>query len=215
MESSRRWLFSFSLLPMALLFLSFAFGGASSPEKRGKYLSTQQLKHHQWELSSIETLPVTDVPVLSPVDTAYPVVSGFGFRKHPILNRRKLHAGIDFAAPRGAEVNATASGIVEKISPLSDSSTFGIHVIILHDSTAFFAGRYRTLYAHLSSVSVRIGQKIEAGQMIGRVGSTGRSTSAHLHYEVHFDGKPEDPGQYLIDQPYKADTLLVEEFLIR
>lgn len=215
METSQRWLFSFSLLFVALLFLSFAFGGATSPEERSTYLTIQQLKHHQWELGSIRSYPVPDLPIISPVDTVYPVVSGFGLRIHPILKRSKMHEGIDFAAPTGTVVKATASGVIEKISPLSDSSTFGIHVIILHDSSAFFSGRYRTLYAHLSSVSVKPGQKISAGQMIGRVGSTGRSTSAHLHYEIHFNGEAEDPSHYLRPSAYKADTLLIEPFLIR
>lgn len=221
METSPRWLFSISLILAATLLLSFVFSG-STP--RNNYKSRlqlhQQLRQHQWDLGSIANAEVTDLPEAMPVDSQYPVVSGFGMREHPILHTKKLHAGIDFAAPKGSAVYATANGTIERISPLSDSSTFGIHVVILHDSSSFFEGRYRTLYAHLSSVTVKRGQQVSEGQLIGRVGSTGRSTAAHLHYEVHFDDKAEDPEAYLetkaeFSQPYKPDTLLVEEFYIR
>lgn len=221
MENSPRWLLSISLLLAATILLSFAFATSTPIGKpRSKQQLHQQLKQHQWGLGSIANAEITDLPSVKPVDDQHPLVSGFGMRRHPILQTQKLHAGIDFAAPKGASVYAAAAGVIERISPLSDSSTFGIHVVILHDSSAFFAGRYRTLYAHLSGVSVRKGQKVTAGQMIGKVGSTGRSTAAHLHYEVHFDDQPEDPELYLeeeseILEPYKPDTLLVEEFYIR
>lgn len=221
METSPRWLFSISLLSTATFLLSFVFSGSPSGNNyKSSLLLHQQLKRHQWDLGSIANAEISDLPSAIPVDSQYPVVSGFGMRRHPILQTKKLHAGIDFAAPKGSAVYATASGVIERISPLSDSSTFGIHIVILHDSSSFFSGRYRTLYAHLSSVTVKRGQQVSEGQMIGKVGSTGRSTAAHLHYEVHFDDMPEDPEAYLetkavFAQPYKPDTLLVEEFYIR
>ncbi len=221
MENSPTWLLSISLLSAAALLLSFVFAGSGSEHNyRSSLLLHQQIKKHQWDLGSIANAEISDLPSTMPVDSQYPVVSGFGMREHPILHTKKLHAGIDFAAPKGSPVYATADGVIERISPLSDSSTFGIHIVILHDSSSFFDGRYRTLYAHLSSVTVKRGQKVSEGQVIGKVGSTGRSTAAHLHYEVHFEDMAEDPEAYLettheFNKPYKPDTLLVEEFYIR
>ena len=108
--------------------------------------------------------------------------SGFGFRKHPILGYNKLHQGTDFAARRGTPVMASGSGTVERASWFG---AYGKYVRIRHNST------YKTAYAHLSKFgrNIKAGRKVRQGQIIGYVGSTGRSTGPHLHYEVLVNDK--------------------------
>ncbi len=108
--------------------------------------------------------------------------SGYGMRKHPILGYNKLHQGTDFAARRGAPVMASGSGTVERASWFG---AYGKYVRIRHNST------YKTAYAHLSKFgrNIKAGKKVRQGQIIGYVGSTGRSTGPHLHYEVLVNNK--------------------------
>ena len=106
----------------------------------------------------------------------------FGFRRHPILGYNKLHQGTDFAAPTGTPIMASGSGVVERASWFG---AYGKFIMIRHNST------YKTAYAHLSGFAkgVRSGSRVQQGQVIGYVGSTGRSTGPHLHYEVLVNGK--------------------------
>ncbi len=108
--------------------------------------------------------------------------STFGFRKHPILGYNKLHQGTDFAAPRGTPIMASGSGVIEKASW---NGAYGKYVRIRHNST------YKTAYAHLSRFgkNIKSGSRVQQGQVIGYVGSTGRSTGPHLHYEVLVNNK--------------------------
>ncbi|HIF14517.1 MAG TPA: M23 family metallopeptidase [Bacteroidetes bacterium] len=104
------------------------------------------------------------------------LASGYGWRIDPIYKTRKFHEGIDFTAPRGTPVHATGDGVVIRIQYLRTG--YGKNIIIDHGFG------YSSLYAHLSNVSVKRGQKIKRGQIIGKVGSSGKSTAPHLHYEV-------------------------------
>ncbi|WP_234030279.1 M23 family metallopeptidase [Erythrobacter mangrovi] len=113
------------------------------------------------------------------------VTSGFGMRYHPILGETRFHAGIDLAAPMGTPVVATSSG---RVASAGWRGNYGILVALSH------GGSVETRYAHLSAVAVRPGQTVEAGQVIGYVGSTGRSTGPHLHYETRVSGRPANPG---------------------
>ena len=108
--------------------------------------------------------------------------STFGFRRHPILGYNKLHQGTDFAAPAGTPIMASGSGVVERASWFG---AYGKFIMIRHNST------YKTAYAHLSGFAkgIRSGSRVQQGQVIGYVGSTGRSTGPHLHYEVLVNGK--------------------------
>ena len=108
--------------------------------------------------------------------------SSFGLRKHPILGYNKLHQGTDFAAPKGTPIMASGSGTIEMASW---NGAYGKYVRIRHNST------YKTAYAHLSRFgkNIRRGAKVQQGQIIGYVGSTGRSTGPHLHYEVLIKNK--------------------------
>jgi murein DD-endopeptidase MepM/ murein hydrolase activator NlpD len=99
-----------------------------------------------------------------------------------------FHTGLDLAAPYGAEVEAVAAGTAHVGL---DPGGYGRYVTLDH------GGGLTTLYGHLSSVSIASGASVQAGQEIGRVGSTGRSTGAHLHFEVRWNGRPADPGSYL------------------
>lgn len=124
--------------------------------------------------------------------------SGFGYRIDPFYRTRKFHAGMDFTAPRGTEIYAAADGIVETVQ--SDLWGYGQHVIISHGYG------FKTLYAHMSKFKVKRGQKVTRGQLIGFVGSTGKSTAPHLHYEVWKNGTPVDPAYFyfndLTDEEY-------------
>ena len=112
----------------------------------------------------------------TPIDGAR-LSSGFGMRRHPVLGYSKMHKGVDFAAPTGTPIMAAGTGVVRKARWFG---SFGKYVRIAH------ANGYETAYAHLSRIApgVREGARVRQGQIIGRVGTTGRSTGPHLHYEV-------------------------------
>jgi len=118
----------------------------------------------------------------------------YGMRKDPFTKKREYHAGIDFRAKRGAPVHAPADGTV-RIAERKRG--FGLLVELQH-GRGFFPGkkksvRYRTRFAHLSKIKVRRGQKIKRGDLLGSVGSTGRSTGPHLHYEIIVNGRRTNP----------------------
>jgi murein DD-endopeptidase MepM/ murein hydrolase activator NlpD len=108
--------------------------------------------------------------------------STFGMRKHPILGYNKMHRGTDFAAPTGTPIMASGSGIIEQVGW---NGAYGKYIRIKHNS------KYKTAYAHLNGYArgIKKGAKVRQGQIIGYVGSTGRSTGPHLHYEVLVNGK--------------------------
>lgn len=116
-----------------------------------------------------------------------PISSGFGWRVHPISGAPRPHTGTDFAAAHGTLVGAAADGIV---ASAGWRGGYGKAVLVDH-------GRETTLYAHLSDTAVVGGQKVRRGDPLGRVGSTGQSTGAHLHFEVRVDGAPVDPASRL------------------
>lgn len=118
------------------------------------------------------------------------ISSGFGWRVHPITGERKLHKGVDFAAPTGTPIFAAADGLVTDAG-WTDGG-YGNIVELRHDDGSV------TLYAHTNSVYVSKGQTVNKGQAIAEVGTTGRSTGPHLHFEVQPDGKnAADPMDYL------------------
>ena len=116
------------------------------------------------------------------------ISSGFGMRFHPFGGGAKFHGGLDFAAPTGTAVHATAPGV---ISFAGWNGNYGLCVVIDH------GGGTSTLFGHLSAVTSVPGTPVGMGDLIGRVGSTGRSTGPHLHYEVRLGGRPVDPRSYL------------------
>lgn len=121
--------------------------------------------------------------------------SGFGFRTDPFTGERKFHTGVDIGAPAGTPIHAAGAGVVSYAGPRGG---YGNVVIIDHPD-----GK-QTYYAHQSRIDVTVGRQVVAGQTIGAVGSTGRSTGPHLHFEVREDGKPIDPA--LIFPDYGGHT---------
>lgn len=119
------------------------------------------------------------------------LLSGFGMRIHPIFKHPKMHTGLDFTAPIGTPVQATGDGVVEDV--IHERSGYGQHVIVDHGFG------YKTLYGHLSRISVKKGQRLKRGEVLGLVGSTGTSTGPHLHYEVLLKGEKVDPIHYCMD----------------
>jgi len=137
-------------------------------------------------------------PVRRPLFGQADVSSPFGYRPDPFLGRLALHPGVDLVQAFGATVKATGAGRVIHAGPMGG---YGNMVEIDH------GGGLATLYGHLSEISVEEGQEVEAGAALGRIGSTGRSTGPHLHYEVRVDGDPVDPTRFL----HAGDGLLTTE----
>jgi murein DD-endopeptidase MepM/ murein hydrolase activator NlpD len=116
----------------------------------------------------------------------------FGLRSSPFTGQREEHEGIDIAAPPGTAIHATAAGTVRFAGTLG---SYGNVVVIDHGYG------YRTLYAHNANQKVRVGQRVQRGDEIAGVGTTGRTTGPHVHYEVQVNGVPADPMRYVIDTP--------------
>lgn len=130
------------------------------------------------------------------------IASGFGYRIDPVYKTTKMHAGLDFAAPQGTPIYATADGVITT-SGYSDAG-YGNHVIISHGYN------YETLYGHMYRIKARRGQRVKRGEVIGWVGNTGKSTGPHLHYEVHKRGNPVDPIYFFYNDltPEQFDRIL-------
>ncbi|MDO4728625.1 MAG: M23 family metallopeptidase [Bacteroidota bacterium] len=127
------------------------------------------------------------IPAIQPIknEELKRMASGFGYRNDPFTKIRKFHAGMDFTAKTGTPIYATGDGVVTRAD--NRASGYGEHVVIQHGYG------YETLYAHLSKYNVTVGKKVKRGDVIGYVGSTGRSEAPHLHYEVRINGEPVNP----------------------
>lgn len=139
------------------------------------------------------------IPAIQPISNKQLVAlaSGFGFRIHPIYKVKKLHTGIDFAAPIGTPIYATADGRIEEVSV--KFSGYGKMVVIDHGFG------YKTRYAHMHDFAVRSGQNVKRGELIGYVGDTGISTAPHLHYEVMMNGVLINPVHYFFNDLTPAE----------
>lgn len=130
----------------------------------------------------------TKVTFQDPVRANYRITSPYGMRIHPIKKVRKMHTGIDQAAPIGTDIHASAKGVVKSVTgTANDRKGYGLMVTLKHDDG------YETRYAHLSKALVKVGQAVEKGQHIAEMGSSGASTGSHLHYEMFKNGKRLDP----------------------
>ncbi len=127
------------------------------------------------------------IPAIQPVknENLKRMASGFGYRTDPFTKARKMHEGMDFTAKTGTPIYATGDGYVAKAD--NTASGYGNHIVIRHGFG------YETLYGHLSRYKCRAGQHVKRGDIIGYIGSTGRSEGPHLHYEVHNNGKVVNP----------------------
>ncbi|MBA0884600.1 M23 family metallopeptidase [Flavobacterium undicola] len=139
------------------------------------------------------------IPAIQPVrnENLKHMASGFGYRTDPFTKARKMHKGMDFTAKKGTPIFATGDGVIAKAD--NTASGYGNHIVIRHGYG------YETLYGHLSKYNCRAGQRVKRGDVIGYVGSTGRSEAPHLHYEVHKDGKVVNPLNF-----YYGDISAVE-----
>ncbi len=144
------------------------------------------------------------IPAIQPVSNKdlTRIASGFGTRIDPVYKIPKFHAGLDFTASQGTPIYATSDGVV-KMSGNSGNG-YGNHVIINHGFG------YETLYGHMVRIKARQGQSVKRGEVIGYVGSTGKSTGPHCHYEVHRNGTPVDPIYYFYNDltPAQFDRIL-------
>jgi murein DD-endopeptidase MepM/ murein hydrolase activator NlpD len=139
------------------------------------------------KLAKAKSKFLLSIPAIQPVqnENLKRMASGFGYRTDPFTKVQKMHEGMDFSASIGTPIYATGDGVVEHAD--NTASGYGNHVVIRHGYG------YETLYGHLSKYNCRAGQQVKRGDVIGYVGSTGRSEGPHLHYEVHKDGVVVNP----------------------
>jgi len=130
---------------------------------------------------------LASIPAIQPVSNKQldRIASGFGMRIDPVYGTPKMHKGLDFTAPQGTPIYSTGDGVVRTAAYMATG--YGNHVEINHGYG------YETLYGHMVRIKVRPGQKIKRGEVIGWVGSTGKSTGPHCHYEVHINGNAVNP----------------------
>lgn len=160
--------------------------------------SALQQQSYEETLQSLEARQeaLARTPTIPPLRGDYAISSGFGVRSDPFTGERGVHNGLDLRAPNGTPVYATAAGEVVHSGRDGD---FGICVRISHGNGI------ETVYCHLSTARVTVGDAVKRGDHIGAVGSTGRSTGSHLHYEVHVDGTPRNPAAYILSPTAVVD----------
>ncbi|MBL0267444.1 MAG: M23 family metallopeptidase [Chitinophagaceae bacterium] len=165
--------------------------------QRKSYDEVEELVKNKEEL-------LARTPAIQPVSNKdlNRIASGFGYRIDPVYKTTKFHAGLDFSAPQGTPIYATADGTVSTSG--NTGNGYGNHVIINHGYG------YETLYGHMVRVKSRAGQAVKRGEVIGWVGSTGKSTGPHCHYEVHKNGEKIDPIYYFYNDlsPEQFDQIL-------
>ena len=157
-------------------------------DQLSKQLYVQSKSYDEvWQLVKNKANMLSSIPAIQPVSNKdmTRVASGYGWRIHPIYKTEKLHTGMDFTAAIGTEIYATGNGVVVKVE--KDGRGYGNNIIVNHGYG------YETLYGHMSKFSVRPGQKVNRGDLVGFVGNSGTSTGPHLHYEVRKNGNPINP----------------------
>jgi murein DD-endopeptidase MepM/ murein hydrolase activator NlpD len=169
-----------------------------------------RLAHQNRSFDEIEKLIadkenlLAHLPAIQPVSNKdlTRIASGFGLRIDPVYKTMKMHKGLDFTAPQGTPIYATANGAIKTAE--YSATGFGNHVVIDHGYG------YETLYGHMVRIKVQPGQTVKRGELIGWVGTTGKSTGPHCHYEVHKNGEAVDPVYYFYNDltPEQFDMLL-------
>lgn len=170
-------------------------GGPLTPisfSTRGEELSADEVRANhllqQMDQLNLYRIAAEKAPFATPVHASFRFTSGYGYRRDPKTGGRRMHKGTDFAAPTGTDIFATADGVVTQAGW---HSGYGKLVKIKH------AFGIETYYAHTSKILVKVGQRVSRGDHIADMGSTGRSTGTHLHYEVRVNGKPVNPMTYI------------------
>jgi murein DD-endopeptidase MepM/ murein hydrolase activator NlpD len=151
---------------------------------------------------------MASIPAIQPIDSRKlrGAISGFGYRMHPIYKIRKMHEGLDFAAPIGTPIYATGDGV---IIAAGVERGYGNRIMINHGYG------YVTKYAHMSRFKVRGGARIKRGDIIGYVGNTGASTGPHCHYEVYKNGKPINPINFFFNDLSPSEYVTMLEIASR
>lgn len=192
-----RWLPFLSIPTILCLSLAFSLIEVQEPVEQvlNKHLSLEPASDlwPEFEVPQKEGIP--DISPIKESDLTR-MSSGFGMRLDPRTKERRHHTGMDFSAPVGTDVYATADGVVKTAQ--SKKGGYGIMVEITHGKE----DGYLTRYAHLDSFLVKAGQKVKKGDVIGKVGNSGFSTAPHLHYEIKVDGKSVDPQKYITDDEF-------------
>jgi len=183
--------FALLLIPSSLFFFSKKektniVKGIQPPSPQ-EMMTMKNLLLEENEMAVAKNIDFHDPPSIKPLEGDFKVHSGFGKRFHPIFKKRQFHSGIDFRAPIGTPILATANG---EVLEAGKKGNHGIRILLQHDD------EFKTMYSHLSELKVKVGDEIKIGDIIGLVGSTGASTGPHLHYEVIKDGKKVNPEEY-------------------
>lgn len=162
---------------------------------RNQTVMVNQFFSTKYTLKPEDALTLQGVPTLKPIEALdqLQLVSGFGIRINPFHKGKYKHPGMDFAAPRGTLIQATAPGKIKRVRVSSLLAGYGNYITIDHGNG------FTTLYAHLDELFVRNGEKVSKGQIIGTVGNSGGSIAPHLHYEIHLKGEPVDPVVFMIE----------------
>ena len=167
----------------------------SSTEKLDKITKQIYIQSKSFDevvkLSKNKEKLLASIPAIMPInhkDLFHTISSNFGWRTHPIYKTQQFHPGMDFAYPQGTPIYASGDGLIETADDMAQG--YGNHVVINHGFG------YQTLYGHMSKIAVHANQKVNRGQLIGYVGSTGLSTGPHLHYEVIKNGEKVNPINY-------------------
>lgn len=175
----RNWGYAFATLALSM---------AIALPQVSEWVESQQPIRLLQRLAKNTNKPTNSKSTAFPTIKGSPITSSFGWRTHPLTGERKFHYGIDFGASKGTPIYAFEAGLVEFAGWRGG---YGKAVIINHG-----AGK-STLYGHASKLFVRQGERVVAGQKIGKIGSTGMSTGPHLHFEVRLNNKPVNPRPYL------------------
>lgn len=173
---------------------------SSDVEFRRLFASWQSLETNRATISPVRRGNAS-IPSLVPVNSTRLMSSGYGMRVHPVLGGLRAHKGIDLPASTGTPIRATADGVVGKADWFGG---YGLYVQLEHGANM------ETRYGHMSRIAVAEGQSVHKGDIIGYVGSTGRSTGPHLHYEVRIAGEAVNPMPYMqsdISRLLAANTL--------
>jgi murein DD-endopeptidase MepM/ murein hydrolase activator NlpD len=156
------------------------------------------------EMISNKEKLLASIPAIQPISNkiSNSIASGFGTRIDPVYKVEKFHAGLDFAAPQGTPIYATADGRIKQAG--YDEGGYGNHVVVSHGYG------YETVYGHMVRIKARVGRSIKRGEVIGWVGNTGKSTGPHCHYEVHKNSTPVDPVYFFYNDltPEQYDRML-------
>lgn len=211
--------------PIAEEIRTAGIGGSIEDEKAASVPTDLNLREYRTELNQLNaklkvqsvsfdeltTLATNNINRLQHRPSIFPIApkdlirfaSGFGYRTHPIFKIRKFHKGIDLTALKGSPIYSTAKGKVIVAANFHDG--YGNKVVIDHGFG------YRTIYAHLHKIQVKVGQEMDLGDLIGQVGNTGISVSPHLHYEVRLNNESINPLNFVFKDISSEEYILITQ----